>query len=114
MRRFAARGARSEVLTHQVGRDDRDDPAAACTLSSGLRLRGRGATGLRLCGYCGLGALALVCVALGGFFLALWAGPINLTWLAPRIVSALDRHFAGQFAFSLKEVPSPAAGMVPR
>lgn len=91
-------------LTDQVGRDDRDDPAAACALSSGFRLRRRGVAGLRLCGYCGLGAVALVCVALGGFFLALWAGPINLTWLAPRIVSALDRHFAGQFAFSLKGV----------
>lgn len=113
-RRFG-RGAcpKRGYLTDQVRRDDRDEPEAACALPARMRLRGRGLSGLRFCGYCGLGAAALVILALAGFFLALWAGPINLTWLAPRIVSALDRHFAGQFAFSLQGVTIASSGHGP-
>lgn len=52
----------------------------------------------------GLGGLALLCLAIGAFFLALSRGPIDFGWLTPRIVAALDERFAGQFAFQLAGV----------
>jgi hypothetical protein len=48
--------------------------------------------------------LALVCLAIGAFFLALSRGPIDFSWLAPPIVAALDERFDGQFAFQLAGV----------
>ncbi|QGM99140.1 hypothetical protein F7D14_17700 [Methylocystis parvus] len=56
---------------------------------------------IRVMGFFSLGALALACLAVGGFLLLLSRGPIDLTWLAPRIVSALDERFAGRFDFHL-------------
>ncbi|UZX13318.1 DUF3971 domain-containing protein [Methylocystis sp. MJC1] len=48
--------------------------------------------------------MALVCLAIGAFFLALSRGPIDFSWLAPPIVAALDERFDGQFAFQLAGV----------
>ncbi|GLI93185.1 AsmA-like C-terminal region-containing protein [Methylocystis echinoides] len=88
-------------MTDQVGPDDRDDPAAYFR-PTGLRLRGRSPRWWRLCGYFCLVVVTLAVIGVSGFFLILSTGPISLTWLAPRIVAALDRHFAGHFAFGLQ------------
>lgn len=56
---------------------------------------------IRIAAYFSLGVVTLACLAIGGFFLLLSQGPINLTWLAPRIVAALDERFAGRFDFQL-------------
>ncbi|MGJ0510079.1 MAG: AsmA-like C-terminal region-containing protein [Methylocystis sp.] len=100
-------------MTDQVGRDDRDESLADDAPPARLRARGRRAGWLRLCGYGGLVAVALLSLAVGAFFLSLSAGPISLTWLAPRIVAALDRHFAGQFAFGLQGASIASSGHGP-
>jgi hypothetical protein len=64
---------------------------------------------MRGAAFCGLGALALLCLAIGAFFLFLSRGPISLTWLAPRIVAALDERFAGRFDFELRSASLASA-----
>lgn len=84
-------------MTDQIGREHRDDrPAVHVRLA-----RARAPRFLRVGAYAGLGAIVLICVAIGGFFLLLSRGPISLTWLTPRIVAALDDRFAGRFDFQL-------------
>ncbi len=56
---------------------------------------------IRAVAFCGLGALALASLAIGAFFLLLSQGPLDLAWLTPRIVAALDDRFAGRFDFQL-------------
>lgn len=48
-----------------------------------------------------LGVLALIGVALGVLFFLLSQGPINLASFTPRVVEALNEHFAGRFDFEL-------------
>lgn len=101
-RDFRRTSPKRGFLTDQVGREDRDDSAAGYIRPARWRPLARGPAWLRLCAFGGLCGLAVLCVAVGAFFLLLSRGPISLTWLAPRIVDALDTHFGGQFDFQLR------------
>ncbi len=88
-------------------RDDRlGDQARPVAMRPGAgdprRAPFRGLSRLRVLAFGVLGLLALLGVAVGGFFVLLSRGPISLTWLSPRIVAALDERFAGQFEFQLR------------
>ncbi|WP_442753972.1 AsmA-like C-terminal region-containing protein [Methylocystis sp. JAN1] len=87
-------------MTDQSARDHRDDRPAAF-LPPPRRRRARSRRMLRGLLFAGLGALALICLAIGGFFFLLSQGPISLVSLTPRIVAALNERFAGRFEFDL-------------
>jgi AsmA-like C-terminal region len=90
-------------LTHQIGREDRDEAAAAAAVRSArFRTRGRKPAALRVAAMILFGVVLLVSMAAGAFFLLLSRGPISLDWLTPRIVRALDERFAGRFDFQLR------------
>ncbi|MDJ0448278.1 AsmA-like C-terminal region-containing protein [Methylocystis sp. JR02] len=91
-------------MSDQTGREHRGDRPAVPRRPPKRRRRVRVPRAVRTGASCGLGGLALVCLAIGAFFLALSHGPIDFGWLAPRIVAALDERFAGQFAFQLAGV----------
>jgi len=88
-------------LTDQTGREHRDDRPAASLRPPRRGPRARSRRAFRNAAFFGLVALAFACLGVGGFFLLLSQGPISLTWLAPRIVAALNERFAGQFDFHL-------------
>ena len=84
-------------MTDQSGRESRDTGAAAILRPPRRRMRGA----LRGCLYAGAVCFALVFLAIGIFFALLSRGPVSLTWLAPRIVRALDDHFGRAYDFQL-------------
>ncbi|HEY8163512.1 MAG TPA: AsmA-like C-terminal region-containing protein [Methylocystis sp.] len=91
-------------MTDQTGRDHRDDPAANRKRPPRPHRRARARRVARAGAFLGLGSAAVICVALGAFFLALSRGPIDLAWLTPRIVKSLDERFSGKFSFDLAGV----------
>jgi AsmA-like C-terminal region len=89
-------------LTHQIGREDRDDGAAADLRPPPIpRAYSKRPRKWRLLATVLIGVVVLACVGVGAFFLLLSKGPISLDWLTPRIVKALDDRFAGRFDFQL-------------
>jgi hypothetical protein len=99
-------------LTDQFGREDRGDRRGVPAPPAREGARAYAAGWLRIAAFGGLVALALLCVAVGVFFILLSQGPISLTWLSPRIVASLDERFAGQFDFELRgaSIASSASG----
>ncbi|KAF2989368.1 hypothetical protein MJC1_03518 [Methylocystis sp. MJC1] len=91
-------------MSDQVGREHCGDRLAVPRRPPKRRRRVRVPRAVRAGASFGLAGLALVCLAIGAFFLALSRGPIDFSWLAPPIVAALDERFDGQFAFQLAGV----------
>jgi hypothetical protein len=90
-------------LTHQIGREDRDDGAAAELRPPPIpRAHMKRSRAWRVAAALLIGGVVLACIGVGGFFLLLSRGPISLEWLTPRIVQALDDRFAGRFDFQLR------------
>jgi hypothetical protein len=89
-------------LTHQIGREDHDDEQAADTRSGRFRARVEPPNPWRLGVKILLALVVLAGLGVGVLFLLLSRGPISLDWLTPRVVRALDNHFAGRFAFQLR------------
>ncbi len=87
-------------MTHQTGREARDNEAGLYLRPPRWRPQGFPRVP-RFAVFLGLGALVALCLAVGAFFLVLSRGPVSFTWLAPRIVAALDQHFGGSYDFQL-------------
>jgi hypothetical protein len=90
-------------LTHQIGREDRDEGAAAELRPPPIpRAHLKRPMAWRRWMTLLAGVVVLACIGVGGFFLLLSRGPISLDWLTPRIVRALDDRFGGRFDFQLR------------
>lgn len=88
-------------MSHQTEGEDRDERTGIVLRRPYLRLRAPSRRHAQIAAGLVGGALALVCAVVGLFFLLLSRGPITFSWLAPRIVVALEEMSGGKFDFQL-------------
>ncbi|MCC3247345.1 DUF3971 domain-containing protein [Methylocystis sp. WRRC1] len=88
-------------MTDSTERDDREDEAGALARLPRFAVRAPSRRMRRVATGLGLGALLLLCVSVGAFFLLLSRGPLTFSWLAPKIVESLDELAGGRYDFQL-------------